>query len=163
MRTAKKRTCGLSRSKKIQGHISVPTEKKPKANAKVKQNVPIFDLEVTKMPNTREKLIELIGTTEYGNGSLIGNNFQKGFIKKIADHLIANGVTVQKWIPVSEPPEENRYYLCYVLTNAIGEKAVYEQMPLYWEDDVWLYRHNSYRMCRNVTHWMPLPEPPKGE
>ena len=46
------------------------------------------------MPNTREKLIELIGSTEYGNGSLIGNNFQKGFIEKIADHLIANGVTM---------------------------------------------------------------------
>ena len=46
------------------------------------------------MDNTREKLIELIGSTEYGNGSLIGNNFQKGFIEKIADHLIANGVTL---------------------------------------------------------------------
>lgn len=46
------------------------------------------------MDNTREKLIELIGSTEYGNGSLIGNNFQKGFIEKMADHLIANGVTV---------------------------------------------------------------------
>ena len=46
------------------------------------------------MPNTREKLIELVCSTEYGNGSLIGNNFQKGFIEKIADHLIANGVTV---------------------------------------------------------------------
>ena len=45
------------------------------------------------MDNTREKLIELIGSAQYGNGSLIGNNFQKGFIEKIADHLIANGVT----------------------------------------------------------------------
>ena len=46
------------------------------------------------MPNTREKLIELIGSVQYGNDSLIGNNFQKGFIEKIADHLIANGVNV---------------------------------------------------------------------
>lgn len=44
--------------------------------------------------DNREKLIELLGSTEYGNGSLIGNNFQKGFIEKIADHLIANGVTL---------------------------------------------------------------------
>ena len=54
-----------------------------------------------------EKLIELICSTEYGNGSLIGNNFQKGFIEKIADHLIANGVTIQKegklyWKPVGK-------------------------------------------------------------
>ena len=59
----------------------------------------------------REKLIEWICSTEYGNGSLIGKNFQKGFIEKIADHLIANGVTVQKeaklyWKPV-KPGEWN--------------------------------------------------------
>ena len=46
--------------------------------------------------DVREKLVELIGSTEYGNGSLVGNNFQKGFIEKIATHLIANGVTVQE-------------------------------------------------------------------
>lgn len=79
----------------------------------------------------------------------------------IAESLIADGVTVQEWISVSEPPEENGYYLCYVLTSAVGDKAKYEQMPLYWEDDIWLYRHNSYRMCRNVTYWMPLPTAPE--
>ena len=42
----------------------------------------------------KKKLIELISSTEYGNGSLVGKNFQKGFIEKIADHLIANGVTI---------------------------------------------------------------------
>ena len=46
--------------------------------------------------DVREKLVELISSTEYGKGSLIGSNFQKGFIEKIASHLIANGVTVQK-------------------------------------------------------------------
>lgn len=140
------------------------------------------------MENTREKLIELLESVPqpellYGQ-PLIG-------VCKVADHLIANGVIIksdcedcaskttriidklhgeiaklrkaQQWIPVTEPPEENGYYLCCVLTSAIGDKVTYEQMPLYWEDDVWLYRHNSHRMCRNVTHWMPLPELPKGE
>lgn len=51
----------------------------------------------------REKLIELIGSTHYGkeNGSLVSENFQLGFIEKIADHLIEGGVAVQKtgqWI-----------------------------------------------------------------
>ena len=40
--------------------------------------------------------MELIGSTEYGNGSLVGKNFQKGFIEKIASNLIAHGVTVQE-------------------------------------------------------------------
>ena len=52
--------------------------------------------------NVREKLVELIGSTEYGNGSLVGNNFQKGFIEKIATHLIANGVTVQENVKMSD-------------------------------------------------------------
>ena len=38
------------------------------------------------MPNTREKLIELLSQVQY-----LG-----GLEEKIADHLIANGVTVQK-------------------------------------------------------------------
>ena len=46
--------------------------------------------------NVREKLVELIGSTEYGNGSLVGKNFQKGFIEKIASNLIAHGITVQE-------------------------------------------------------------------
>ena len=45
-----------------------------------------------------ENLVELIGSTEYGNGSLVGNNFQKGFIEKIASHLIDHGVTVQELV-----------------------------------------------------------------
>lgn len=44
----------------------------------------------------RERLIALIGSTEYGKGSLVGQNFQAGFLGKIADNLIANGVVVQK-------------------------------------------------------------------
>ena len=44
--------------------------------------------------DVREKLVELIGSTEYGNGSLVGKNFQKGFIEKIASNLIAHGITV---------------------------------------------------------------------
>ena len=101
----------------------------------------------------REKLIELIGTTEYGNGSLIGKNFQKGFIEKIADHLIANGVTVQRWIPVTErlPTEEEADDDGFVFAYTIANKKIIAR----WTD-----------VCRFsvlVTHWMPLPEPPKGE
>ena len=54
------------------------------------------------MMDVREKLVELIGSTEYGNGSLVGNNFQKGFIEKIATHLIVNGVTVQENVKMSD-------------------------------------------------------------
>ena len=106
------------------------------------------------MPNTREQLIDLIGSVEYGNGSLIGKNFQKGFIEKIADHLIANGVTVQKWIPVTERlPEKGGSYLVF----SSKSKTVFTAH--YWKGDRWANRANG----QFITHWMPLPEPPKGE
>ena len=42
------------------------------------------------MMDVREKLVELLRDVQY-----LG-----GLEEKIADHLIANGVTVQEWIPV---------------------------------------------------------------
>ena len=108
--------------------------------------------------DVREKLADLLCET---HECIDPSDTVREHYLYVADHLISNGVTVQEWISVSEPPEENGYYLCYVLTSAVGDKAKHEQMPLYWEDDIWLYRHNSYRMCRNVTYWMPLPTAPE--
>ena len=121
------------------------------------------------MPNTREKLIELICSVEYGNGSLIGNNFQKGFIEKIADHLIANGVTVQEWISVKDRLPDNKEH-DWVLAQVVEDNGFmhipkvmeYRQQRNDWFEETygWLSEHNG---AFTVTHWMPLPEPPKGE
>lgn len=105
--------------------------------------------------NDREKLIELIGLTEYGNGALVGKNFQRGFIGKIADHLLANGVTVQKWIPVSDMLP--RFMQIVLVTNG---KYVYKAALN--TKNKWIGDYiNS--MTFKATHWMPIPEPPKGE
>ena len=129
------------------------------------------------MPNTREKLIELICSTKYGNGSLIGKNFQKGFVEKIADHLISHGVTFNrdchwateqaykngkadalKWIPVTERlPENKKCVLMYSADGGVAE-GVYEESRKRWVQWRW-----SVFDVPQVTHWMPLPEPPKGE
>ena len=105
--------------------------------------------------DVREKLVELIGSTEYGNGSLVGNNFQKGFIEKIATHLIANGVTVQEWISVADkiPPDQEE-----VLVLTQSKNGVRNVDKGYWAIDHFIHRGRS-----QVTHWMPLPETPKGE
>lgn len=42
----------------------------------------------------REKLILLIGTTDYGDGRIVAEYWQARFIGIIADHLLANGVKV---------------------------------------------------------------------
>lgn len=81
--------------------------------------------------------------------------------RKLADHLIANGVTVQKWVPVSERlPKENGYYLCVVCVSSVNEHKEYRYMILYWEDNVWIDMSNCFR-TRKPLCWMPLPEPPK--
>ena len=128
------------------------------------------------MPNTREKLIELIKRAEH-SWSLstmipVGCTFESW----IADHLIANGVTVQKWIPVSEPPKKDGRYL---VAKKIFNKIVWQEVLSFAKDgrkvdkydfhrgwkNVW-YRYDSewgHLTIDNVTHWMPLPDAPKGE
>ena len=104
------------------------------------------------MPNTREKLIELLKEC-FDNGL----NFEES-----ADYLIANGVTVQQWIPVSERlPEENERVLVYhddgMIRFGINKGGFADVVST-------LYLQNHHRTCfSKVTHWMPLPEPPKGE
>ena len=123
------------------------------------------------MPNTREKLIELIGSVRYGNISLIRNNFQKGFIEKIADHLIANGVTFaedinvhSKWIPVTERlPEKDGHYLCNYHFGEYPKMTFTQVLDYYATDIVPHFQHTLGDGSMKVTHWMHLPEPPKGE
>lgn len=55
-----------------------------------------------------EKLIELIGGTRYGNEnrSTVGTNFQRGFIEKIANHLLANGIRLETKQATSDKTSE---------------------------------------------------------
>ena len=72
----------------------------------------------------------------------------------VADYLMDNGVTVQKWIPVTERlPEENGIYLT-VNKNKEYEFHFFETGKLMWQG---IWEEDG------VTHWMPLPQPPKGE
>lgn len=97
----------------------------------------------------REKLIELLDrATEIFRFDAWENT------DKIADHLIANGVTIQKWIPVSERlPEDNERVIAYRPMEA--DASAYKYCVMWgWSVKVSM-RHGG------ITHWMPLPEPPK--
>lgn len=82
----------------------------------------------------------------------------------IADHLIANGVTVQEWISVEDRlPEEGEYVLCVLKGfNYGGKIQVCKFVPADKFKDKPYFEHfrNGFP---SVTHWMPLPQPPKGE
>ena len=108
--------------------------------------------------DVREKLVELIGSTEYGNGSLVGKNFQKGFIEKIASNLIANGVTVQEWVSVSERLPQNFVSVLGYMTDAGEFPPVRE---CYTVGNAFFFP--ALGDVHPVSHWCELPQPPKGE
>lgn len=61
------------------------------------------------------------------------------------------------WIPVAERlPDAGERVLCYCRAN------IYEVMKMRTDGD-WVYDTNHVYMHSFVTHWMPLPEPPKEE
>ena len=123
----------------------------------------------------REKLIELIATATfspvYGVVSTIGSRFTQLFIEKIADHLLAHGVTVKKWIPVTErlPEGADGKSICENVIAYLNNGEVKEQVcPGWLNGDKW-YLLVGDEDCHTVwglgavTHWMPLPEPPKED
>ena len=101
------------------------------------------------MMNVREKLVDLIidaKRTDPETGS---------FTEYLADHLISNGVTVQEWISVEdELPEDQEE----VLVSTRSKNGIRNIDKGYMAIDRFIHRG-----CAEVTHWMPLPKPPKGE
>lgn len=105
--------------------------------------------------DVREKLVELLDRFVYDDW--YSNNY-------IAEKLIANGVTVQEWISVDDRlPEEGEYVLCVLKGfNYGGKIQVCKFVPAdkFKDKPYFEYFRNGFP---SVTHWMPLPEPPKGE
>lgn len=102
----------------------------------------------------REKLIELIHDCRAMDG------YGQDLVERQADHLIAHGVTVQRWVPVTERlPEKEDTYLVYTERGSVYSSHFYTEMKFasgYVREASW-----SQRGKVKVTHWMPLPEPPK--
>ena len=143
--------------------------------------------------DVREKLVELVkrAITDWKHGDVS---------EMIADHLIANGVTVQEnvkisdeflkqlknapimicksepsivtvqeWIPASEPPKKITNKVIVLCKNGYRGFGHYED---YKGKQTWYNLESGKPFtdwdledCESyeVTHWQPLPQPPKGE
>ena len=124
--------------------------------------------------DVREKLVELLKS--------VLPNFRNNMaywgekpIYEFADCLLANGVTVQEWISVDDRlPEESGYYLVVYRDKYNGSISIAFDMYVkcnvgeWWESEfacditkqfLWATKLQE----QEVTHWMPLPLPPKGE
>ena len=113
--------------------------------------------------DVREKLVGLLDRFVYDDWYSNG---------EIAEKLIANGVTVQEWISVDdrlpieeakaheqEWPGEYCEFLVMIEKGSLPTALYYDL-----EENEW-FRINTTleRETYKVTHWMPLPLPPKGE
>ena len=123
------------------------------------------------MPNTREKLIDRLPVddairifrdeckhrseayTEHLSYGGKGDPSEEVYIDALA--MAVSALEQTKWIPVTERlPEENvRVLVCFRFTE-------YSQVEM---DTDRIEKGKWYRWSKYVTHWMPLPEPPKGE
>ena len=122
------------------------------------------------MMDVREKLGELLGSCAIEESITI----EPVAGSRLVDFLVNHGVTVQEWIPVTERlPErdkevllivhgwEDRLYYTGCLHRQEAERSWLtgiESKASDWE--IWGF---SYLREPIVTHWMPLPNPPKGE
>ena len=81
-----------------------------------------------------------------------------------AEYLISHGVTVQEWISVKDRLPEP-FTLVLVYRQSFGTLPPYikvDQMTL-WNDDTQVWTDEVASWKNVTTHWMPLPQPPKGE
>ena len=97
--------------------------------------------------DVREKLVELLKQIKYVS------------VENAANILINNGVTVQEWIPVKERlPQEK-------VNCIVHYKHAYCDNDGYWAIGFCFYDGEKFQFDQayKVTHWMPIPQPPKGE
>ena len=124
------------------------------------------------MPNTREKMIELLSQVQYQGNAVHGYHDKYIQNSELADHLIANGVIAQQWIPVAEHlPQEDQPLaalpeVVQVLLNSgrvtvglcnRGLKLWYH-LPI---NRTSLVAHNYDNTP--VVAWQPLAKAPGGE
>lgn len=121
----------------------------------------------------REKLIELLDKAKSGYEDYLAEKDRKMRMAKTdadfeaeantieirhsfyARELITNGVTVQQWVPVSvRLPEEHGEYIVVI-------KGTNRATTLLYHPIGGTGRCPGSLAPYPVTHWMPLPEPPK--
>ena len=102
--------------------------------------------------DVREKLVEILKQAPF-EGKVFDEWWWEEKIKRIADHLIMNGVTVQEWISVKDrlptiydADADN----CVLAIHKASNKRYY-----HWRS----VANNPF----DFTHWMKTPQPPKGE
>ena len=104
---------------------------------------------------TRVKSVFACGTMGFDDFE----EFDEETVEDITSYLIKNGVTVQEWISVKDmSPEAGEYVVCIAKRNPFSR---FMPMVARIEKNGWV-NPITEQYISEVTHWMPLPQPPKG-
>ena len=111
------------------------------------------------MMDVREKLVKIVCDVMETDGCICHCNHPPCFeVERVVNALIANGVTVQEWIPVDDRlPEVGGYVVCIAKRNPFSR---FMPMIARIEKNGWV-NPMTEQYISEVTHWMPMPELPK--
>ena len=99
--------------------------------------------------DVREKLIEILRKPIFPH-ELVDP------AEAVADYLLDSGVTVQEWISVDdELPENIANRVLVVCERSNGVFYAHYEKPF------WINLETDKPFISTVTHWMPMPKPPK--
>ena len=98
--------------------------------------------------DVREKLVELLDIIIQPGQKTLGD---------IADYLISNGVTVQKWTSVVGPPKEYRDEYGELIPFLVCEEDTDYPFRAMYDGKTW----GDGIFAIPVKWWMHLPAPPK--
>ena len=114
--------------------------------------------------DVREKLVELLKEVVASQECSFGD--PRPTYETVASCLIAHGVTVQEWISVEDRlPENDVMVIGFTPCDGFMFVGYYHEETKYdWK--AWMIitaMRCTKVMKKKVTHWLPLPQPPKGE
>lgn len=121
--------------------------------------------------NVREKLVELLRNAK---AAMKAENLSCDIARNmfVADFMMANGVTVQEWISVNNrwpdleleevKTDDNDLFPCLAVRKHQRAKNG-KYTAKVWYDGHGFIDGDSIDVTDEITHWMPLPQPPKGE
>lgn len=119
------------------------------------------------------RLVDIIADT------LPDNHPWKGNVYGLVEKLVERGVTIQQWISVKDRLPETPYKYDnefddegpYFMSNYVLAFSPFNDPPVFTgryctinDTNVFCtYSSGCGDVCETVTHWMPIPEPPKTE